>query len=121
MMNHRYSFENGQLVISEALTGHLVHRETFEAPVREVLPLPNADACLVLLDPDAANTPFTFENLFKVGPDGRIEWKAQLPQSHNCFVSVTICGDYVKANTWSGHRVEIDLATGQTRKVTFVK
>jgi hypothetical protein len=75
---------------------------------------------LILLDPDASKQP-TFENLF-LRRNGRIKWKAELPQSHDAFVSVksTETGD-IEAQTWQGLLVKIDLETGKTTKKEFVK
>lgn len=120
MMNVDYSIEKGQLVIQELRTRRVVRRETFEAPVLQVLSLPKSSSCLVLLDPSASKKP-TFENLFKVGSDGVIEWKAALPQLHDAFVSVVDCDDHVEARTWKGERVEIDLENGRTKSARFVK
>ena len=73
-----------------------------------------------MLDPDASKQP-TFENL-SLHQYGRIKWTAQLPQSHDAFVSVklTETGE-VEAQTWQGLLVNIDLETGKTTKKEFVK
>jgi hypothetical protein len=88
--------------------------------VLQVLSLPKSSSCLVLLDPSASKKP-TFDNLFKVGSYGVIEWRAVLPQSHDAFVSVVDYDDHVEAQTWNGQRVEIDLASGRTKNARFVK
>jgi hypothetical protein len=76
---------------------------------------------LILLDPDGSKQP-TFENLLLVRPNGRIQWKAQLPQSHDAFISVklTETGE-IEAQTWQGLLVKIDLETGKTTNKAFVK
>jgi hypothetical protein len=73
-----------------------------------------------LLDPDASKHS-TFENLF-LRRHGRIKWKAQLPQSHDAFISVklTETGE-IEAQTWQGLLVKIDLETGKTTNKEFVK
>jgi hypothetical protein len=120
MANNGYSIEDGQLIVREQSTDRVVRRQTFEVPVLQVLTLPGGDGCLVLLDFSATKKP-TFENLFKVGTDGAIVWKAELPQSHDAFVSMSDCGDHVEANTWNGYRVEIDLESGRAKRTWFVK
>lgn len=115
-----YSVENGQLIIRGLPAGCGVRRYAFEAPVLQILPLPAGGGCLVLLDPSGTKKP-TFENLFKVGPDGSMHWKVHLPVSHDAFVSVIECGDRVEARTWNGQRVEIDLENGRTSNARFVK
>jgi hypothetical protein len=119
MKRTEYSIEQGQLVIRDALTGQVM-RCDFEVAVSKMLPLRKDNACLVLLDPAATKKP-NFENLLKVRQDGAVEWKAELPDSHDAFVSMHDCGDHVEANTWNGYHVEIDLNSGRTRNVRFVK
>jgi len=118
MQETDYSIEQGQLVIRDLLTGRIL-RCDFEAAVSKVLPVPEDD-CLVLLDPAATKRP-TFENLFRVRKDGSVEWKAELPQSHDAYVSVRDCDGRIEANTWNGERVEIDLNSGRTKNRQFVK
>src|SRR5437773_351190 len=120
MTNIDYGIENGQLVVREPTSGKVIWKGGFEAPVYQVVALPGLDGCLVLLDPSATKQP-TFENLFKVGPDGSIRWKAQLPRSHDAFTRVIEYADRIEAQTWTGQIVEIDLATGQARNPRFVK
>ena len=90
------------------------------AQVLQVITLPKGDGCLVLLDPSATKKP-TFENLFKVGADGSIVWKAELPRSHDAFVETIDCGNHVEAQTCNGDRVEIELESGRTKNARFVK
>jgi len=120
MASNAYSFESGQLIVREQATGRVVCRQTFEVPVLQVLALPGGNGCLVLLDPSATKDP-TFENLLKVGADGAVVWRAELPKSHDAFVSVSNCSDHVEAQTWNGYRVEIDLESGRAKKTWFVK
>jgi hypothetical protein len=75
---------------------------------------------LILLDPDASKEP-TFENL-SLRRNGLIKWKAQLPQSHDAFVSVRLTDSgEIEAQTWQGLLVKIDLETGKTTNKEFVK
>ena len=120
MKRFDYFLENELLTIREVSSGNIVQCNAFEAPVLQVLPLSRVEGCLVLLDPSAIKKP-TFENLFKVSPDGLVDWTVSLPLSHDAFVSVIDRGDYVEARTWKGQSVEINLANGQTRNVRFVK
>ena len=120
MANLDYRLEDGRLIIRELPAGNVVRCDAFEAPVLKVLPLATGDGCLVLLDSSATKKP-TFENLFKVGPDGSIDWRARLPDSHDAFVGMIDRGDHIEARTWNGLRVEIDLENGQTRNARFVK
>ena len=120
MKNLDYSIENGQLVVSELPSGHVIRRNVFDAPVLQILPLVQCRGCLVLLDPSESKKP-TFENLFKIGCDGSINWTVKLPDSHDAFVRMIELDDYVEARTWTGQRVEIDLNSGETKKARFAK
>jgi len=115
-----YIIENGHLVVRELPSGKIVWSTSFEAPVLQIVPLLKLDGCLVLLDPGASKKP-TFENLFMVGSDGAVRWRAQLPGSHDAFTNVVARDTGVEAQTWNGQLVEIDLSTGRTRNARFVK
>jgi hypothetical protein len=79
-----------------------------------------SEGTLILLDPGSSKQP-TFENLF-LRHNGRVKWKAQLPQSHDAFVSVRLTeSGEIEANTWQGFLVKVDLETGKTTKKDFVK
>jgi len=114
-----YNIENGQLVICELVSGEVI-RCGFEVPVLQMLPLSIGDGCLVLLDPDATEKP-TFENLLKIQSDGSVQWRTPLPDSNDFFVRMEKCGEHIEANTWNGYRVEIDLNSGRTKNLRFVK
>jgi hypothetical protein len=120
MASIAYSIESGQLVVRELPSGKIVLSCAFEAPVFQIVPLLKLDGCLVLLDPGATKKP-TFENLFMVGSDGTVRWRAQLPGSHDAFTYIFERGTCVEAQTWNGQLVEVDLSTGRTRNARFVK
>jgi outer membrane protein assembly factor BamB len=82
-------------------------------------PLDDNSGCVVLLDPGAMPRS-TFENLFCVDANGKVMWKAQLPQSHDAFVDLQLT-DALYANSWSGYRVKLDPATGKIVDQVFVK
>jgi hypothetical protein len=79
-----------------------------------------AKGSLILLDPTDSEVP-TCSNLLLV-ERGQIKWRAELPATHDSFVSVRLSesGD-VTAHTWMGWVVQIDLNTGKTMKKEFVK
>jgi hypothetical protein len=75
---------------------------------------------LILLDPGASKQP-TFENLL-LRCHGQIKWRAQLPQSHDAFVSVRLTeSGEIEARTWQGWTIKVNLQTGKTTKQEFVK
>src|SRR3954468_4358644 len=84
------------------------------------LPIDDDSKCLILLDTVASKEP-TFENLLCVERDGNVAWKAELPQSHDAFVSFENTAEGLIANTWSGYRVRLNSATGKLIERHFVK
>jgi hypothetical protein len=93
-------------------------KKTSELPVLQEIE--TSKGSLILLDPGASKEP-TFENLF-LRRHGRIKWRAQLPQSHDAFVSVNLTeSGEIEAQTWQGLLVKVDLETGKTTKKEFVK
>ena len=121
MNSSNYMVRNGMLCIQEPESQKILWEGSFEGlPVIQILPLVNEDGCLVLLDGAYAKKP-TFENLLRIGTNGSVVWRAQLPQPHDSFTEIIAVGDRIEAQTWKGLRVEIDLATGRTKNPRFVK
>jgi hypothetical protein len=120
-MNHIYTIESGKLVARAKDLKTFLWDMSFEsAKIYKLLPLDNALGCLVLLDPGSSRQP-TFENLLLVNPAGEVCWKAELPKSNDAFADVLKIGQGVVARTWTGIRVEVDLATGRTTEIGFSK
>lgn len=62
-------------------------------------------------------------NLVKADSAGQLLWTAPLPTADptDCFTSVQWDGQTLTANTWSCHRVSIDVGTGRTILLGFTK
>ena len=88
--------------------------------VRTALPLEGGSRCVILLDTDASKQA-VFRNLFCVGQDGDTIWTADLPETHDAFVSVEMGADGLHANSWSGFRVTLDLVNGRAIGWEFTK
>ena len=69
----------------------------------------------------SANLEYRFENL--VCLKGAPIWKASLPENTgpDCFVNFILDSDTIRANTWSGYLLTLDLKTGKTLAGVFVK
>jgi hypothetical protein len=116
-----YTIESGKLIIRRGDDRLAPIIADFKGiPVYKVLPFSSGDGCLVLLDPGFSKAP-TFENLLCVKSSGHVEWRAQLPDSHDAFVDVLFVGEAIEGRTWNGYRVEIDPATGKSKKIGFTK
>jgi hypothetical protein len=86
--------------------------------------LPNNAGRLVVFEWGPGSGPE--DNLVCFEPDGRIRWKAKLPKSDpsdcfDCFVSVTLEGDLIRANSMSCYAVWLDPRTGEAVRTQFTK
>jgi hypothetical protein len=72
---------------------------------------------------DWENGPMNDENLVCLDTDGRVRWRAKLPTSEpgDCFVTVTLDGDLVRASSMSYYAVWIDPVTGEMLRSNFTK
>jgi len=62
-------------------------------------------------------------NLMRLNPDGHVLWKASLPGTDwdDCFMDVAWDGSILKASTWSGHLVTLDMKSGDITESVFTK
>lgn len=91
-------------------------------PVLDLIALPSGTAAIVLLDPPAGHA--AVKNLVGVGPDARVSWRAELPETgeSDAFVSIELTEDgLIAASTWSGYRVLISPNTGALIGQEFTK
>lgn len=115
---------NRQLLVTDTRTGRTRwYGAPLGAPVEAVEAISDVDRAVVLLDYMARATPGAFQNLLCVDCDGSIVWRARLPTSlgDDAYVSFELVGDRLTANTWSCHRVSLDVQTGEIRDSTFTK
>jgi hypothetical protein len=55
-------------------------------------------------------------------PDGTVAWRVLPPDGESdAWVAVSLQGDTVKATSWSGWLVELDLASGNEAARSFTK
>ena len=83
--------------------------------------LPNDAGRLVVFEWAPGSGPE--DNLVCFEPDGRVRWKAKLSTSDpsDCFVSVTLEGDLIRANSMSCHAVWLDPPTGEAVRTQFTR
>ncbi len=90
-------------------------------PAKAVLPLPESEDAVVLLDYMAG--PKVFANLVRISPTGEVVWRSDPPETSmpDAWVQCEWRGNDLYVNSWSGYRVKLDLATGRPRTSEFVK
>jgi Immunity protein 27 len=65
---------------------------------------------------------YRFENLFCYHDEGSLRWTASLPNTGtDVFVSVELDNGNLRANTWSGWALRLDVTTGKTLGSEFTK
>jgi len=123
-MNPAYRTERGEIVVTDRGTGRLVWRGKPDGqPVSILMPLPDSEDCIALLDPDAGPIHDAFRNLVRCRPDGTVVWRADLPDwgMADGYVEMTWVDDGLAAHSWSGYWARINPETGAIMSVTFTK
>jgi len=90
-------------------------------PITWLATVPDSEGAIVLFDYMAG--PKNFANLARIEPDGSVLWRTGPPDQSgpDAFVSASLRGGRLRASTWSGARVSVDLSTGVILDSTFVK
>ncbi len=115
-----FSIPNREFAIFRADNGTVSWNGSFQGmKVDAALPI-DTDRCLILLDRMASKQE-VFENLFCVGRDGNVIWKAELSDQPDAFVEFEMTADGLRAWTWSSWMLKLDLDTGKTIDREFVK
>src|SRR5919197_5329849 len=108
----RYELQSGDIVIREP-GGRVRWQGMVDGfPAKAVIPLPNSDDAVVMLDRMAG--PKNFANVLRLTPGGQVVWRLNPPEPSmpDAWVQCDWVGDDLYANSWSGYRVRIDLANG---------
>jgi len=114
-----YSIADGALEIREPeRSGTLTWRGSFEGEVFRAAPLPGTDDCIVIVEYQQGDV---HNNVFRVGPDGEIVWRAESAPEYGAYTDVKVEGDHISAYSWSGYRVTLDWARGTIIDKLFVK
>ena len=126
-MRWHYSLTNDELTVTERVTGQREWQGHIEGyPVADVVPLPDSEDCLVLLDYYSGRGIKNFQNLLRYRHGKGIVWKAPLPPAppdnmEDAYVSMGWYGGNLIASSWSGFAVTLDAATGRILGVEFTK
>lgn len=116
-----FELHAGQIVIRDSGGAIRWRGKPDGFPAKAILPLTNSEDAVVLLDRMAG--PKNFANVIRLAPDGRTLWRLSPPEPSmpDAWVQCEWVGDDMYANSWSGYRVQIDLATGRPSRSEFVK
>jgi hypothetical protein len=87
--------------------------------------LPGSTDVIVLFDVEAmmSATPgrASYSNLARVTENGRDVWRATPPDQTDYFLDFALSGDTLRASTFSGYQVRVDLRTGALLATKFIK
>lgn len=118
----RYSVVDGEIVAIDARSGDVRWQgRPDDGLAISVLPVPSSTDAVVLLDYTSRRG--AFQNVVRIGPDGTVRWRAQLPTSGptDAYVEMDFDDVSLSALSWTGYRVAVDLSTGQITGQRFVK
>lgn len=115
-----YALEAGTLIVRDGA------REVWRGrpdglPVKAVSPIEGSDDAIVMLD--YMSGPKNFANLLRIAPEGAVNWRATPPDQSgsDAYVEFRWDSGTLMANSWSGHRVQIDLSSGCVTRWEFTK
>jgi hypothetical protein len=94
-------------------------------PVRQAASLSETPDAIVLLEPPLIeDSRQPFPNLLRVGPDGQVVWRAELPEPGDWtdeYVEFGHRDGKLTANSWSCFHVVLDPETGRILSKKFTK
>ncbi len=126
LVEHRFSFNSKeppqeipspeQIVLSEKLQSNSgLNLPTFE--IKTFLATPNSDDSIVVL-----NCKQAFSNVLRCGSNGSIVWMAELPEkSGDAYTNIEWHEQNLRAFSWSGFSVILDVETGKILSSVFTK
>ena len=123
MKSVTFSVLNRELIITDGETGQALWSGRLQGlPVERVEQIDASTDAIVLLDYAAAPSGPS-QNLVRVRANGKIAWTADLPtnSSTDAYVAFDLDGGVLAANSWSGHRVQLDRETGRIVDKVFTK
>ena len=119
-----YEIIDQLLVIRESSSGEVIWKgKPLDCNVKKMESLEKQVGCIVLLDvEDFSKSDYRYlRNLIAIDGDGNIIWYAKLPESIDFFVDFDWIDNKLLANSWSGFRLQIDIANGKTIDRVFTK
>ena len=110
----------GLVARARGMAGIAKDKDFMAEQILDTLNLP--DCKIVLLD-WSSHKEHRLENLVWINGDSSLKWRAALPQSTgpDCFVTMALDDDQLRANTMSGFAIWLDLQTGSALKALFTK
>ena len=125
-----YSILEKELSVTENVSGNSIwHGKPKQLDGKIIVPIPDFDDCIVLLDfyqADASQT----KNLLRIDPYGRIIWESGFPSKqlygikrtdHEAYVFMEYENQKLWGTSWSGFRDEINIDNGAIIDSIFVK
>ena len=120
----QYSINNGDVVVVDSSTGASLWAgrpdDKRAEAIAQVLGCPDV---FVLLDYMECEGEPTCRNIVRLAPTGEIKWYAAPPSSDqkDAYVALEEENDSIRAQTWSGYEVILNIEDGRIRRRTFSK
>lgn len=122
-MNH-YSVSEGQLVIRDGQGTELWRGRLEGHAVIWAATLPDSEDGVALYEPYPAEWQkmqcATLQNLMRVAPDGRIIWRAELPERHSRYVRAKLLPGAIEAIAPS-YTIRLDIGSGRILEQIWTK
>jgi outer membrane protein assembly factor BamB len=121
-MRWAYSVNEKKLQIKDTHTQELTWEgEPDGFSVLAILPIPETDDCIVLLN--FYNNTSRMKNVVRCKPDGAIAWRCKLPSSNgfDAYTSIVWTDRGLEAYSWSGFVVVLNINDGSVMSSMFVK
>ncbi len=119
----RFIIENGQVLIIDAGGGVIWKGQPIGGRVTKIVELPGERTAIILFDPDTWKVENGL-NVAQINDSGEILWNAKDVTgnlSGDIITDVTYSIGLLKANTWLGKRISIDLIDGNAIYESFTK
>jgi hypothetical protein len=109
----RYLVESRKLMIQSDKEGVMWTGKPEDYDVVWGASVPDSEDGVVLYDYYRPNyRGKAFQNLVRIRPDASVVWRAELPESDDKYVSANLNNKRLRADSWNGYLVEIDLQHG---------
>jgi hypothetical protein len=118
-MEYSYEIDKDDLVILSSPQHEVIWKGSFDCGrVVKLVALPGSDGCVVVVWNSSEDR---WQNLIRVGPDGRVIWRAPRPPGVGGYSWVGLESGKLYAQSLYGYRLRLDIDTGAISEQEFTK